>query len=102
LPLLRLRCTSANEIVRIAPVASFYAGEGEEKVIDGGPSVLTLMIDLLLALLWMILGFVALLWLAMVSGLLWSATTLVFPRDGRVERSSGSDTRFLRSMHIQP
>ena len=60
------------------------------------------MIDLLLALLWMILGFVALLWLAMVSGLLWSGATLVFPRDRRVGRSSGSDARFLRGMPIRP
>jgi hypothetical protein len=71
-------------------------------VINGGSSVLPLIIDLLLALLWLILGFLALLWLATVSGLLWSAAALVFPRDRRTGGNSDSDIRFLRNMHIRP
>jgi hypothetical protein len=68
----------------------------------GEMSLLTLMVDFLLALLWLALGIAALLWLAVVGGLLRGAVALIWPCGGRTGRLSAPDTRFLRGMHIRP
>jgi hypothetical protein len=68
---------------------------------DEGTSVLSLMVDLLLAFLWLTLGFVAFLWLVVVGGLFKCAAEMVLTHGRRTGRLSGFDVRFLRSMHIR-
>lgn len=70
-------------------------------MIDGELSVLTLMTNLLLILLWSALGCAALLWLVMVSGLLRNAVAMVLPGGRGAQRVCASDIQYLRSMHIR-
>ena len=60
-----------------------------------------LMIDLLLGSLWLSLGLAAIIWLALIGGLMRSPLALVLPRGRRLGRLSVSDRRLLRSMHIR-
>ena len=65
-------------------------------------SFLTLGVDFVLVLLWLTLGGLAFLWLAVVGGLVRSAVTLIWSCGARVGRLSVQDIQLLRSMHIRP
>jgi hypothetical protein len=65
---------------------------------DGETSVLSLMVNLLVAFLWLTLGFVAFLWLVVVGALFKSAAEIVLTHGRHL---SGFDMRFLRCMHIR-
>jgi hypothetical protein len=68
----------------------------------GELSFLTLGVDFALALMWLTLGGLAFLWVAVVGGLLRSAVTLIWPFRARVGGLSIRDIQLLRSMHIRP
>jgi hypothetical protein len=68
----------------------------------GELSFMTLGVDFMLALLWLTMGGLAFLWLAVVGGLLRSAVTLIWSCGAWVGRFSVQDIQLLRSMHIRP